>query len=247
MKKIILISLFLLLTVGYAEKFDLSDPLVVEKFGANIVKNKLETYDKEALGLWYLQNKYQDKWSKVRNDEFELDDAKIWAVEQLKKKLDKVKQIDKNSEYHLNLRITFNKYDFKSKSFPIEALTENSYMSYAGKGEFVNSYRDSKLVFEKFDDSVNSLPMQKDDAKKFIKVRKDTYGSIDRELSAHYVYVITEFEEDNEFSSSGNPMTIKFTGKLKSVEFMDKNGKQVLSKVDFTKSTNSNNEQNLSK
>lgn len=235
MKRIVIILLCLVFMPAFAEKLDLGNPLVVENFGANIVKNKLDTYDFVALGLWYLENNYRSKWNRVRDDEFELDDAKNWAFSQLKKKLAKTKPIDKNAEYHLYLNSRFTKYDFKSQAFPVEALSENSYMSYSGKGEFVNRYSKSRLSFENADESVNFIPMKKADAKKFIKLRKNSYGSINRQIVAHYIYTITNYIEDREFKSDGSPMSIKFVAKLKSVEFMDKSRKHILHIVDFEK------------
>lgn len=238
----------------FGDKLDLADPLLVENFGANIVKEKLDTYDSDALGLWYLKRNYRSKWTKVREDEFELNDAKVWAFNQLKKKLSKVKPVNKNGDYHMYINVKFGKYDFKSNSFPVEALTANSYMTYAGKGEFVDSYLSSKLVFENAEESVNFIPMKKEDAKKFIKLRKGKYGDINRNIVAHYIYKITNFSESKEFTSDGSPMRIKFTGRLKSVEFMDKKRKNILHKVYFESSekneisdVNKTNENNTTK
>lgn len=231
---------------SFAEKLDLGNPLVVENFGTNIVKEKLDTYDSVALGLWYLKNNYRSKWERVRNDEFELDDAKSWAFEQLKKKLAKAEPIRKDAEYHLYLTSKIEKYDFKAKSFPVNALSENSYMRYRGKGVFVDAYRDSKLLFENASTSINFIPMEKAAAKKFIQSRKNKYGDINRQIIAHYVYTITDYMEDREFTSDGSPMTIKFMAKLKAVEFMDKSRKHILRTVNF-ESPDISNEDNLSK
>jgi len=236
MKKMLmpLVVLVGLVVPTFAEKLDLGNPNIVENFGATIVKEKLDTYDSVSLGLWFLKKNYHEKWSRVRNDEFELDDAKVWAFDQLKKKLDKAKPIKKGAEYHLHLTSKIEKYDFKAKSFPVKALSENSYMQYKGKNIFVTGYSSSKLLFENASTSVNFIPMEKAAAKKFIKSRKDRYGTVDRNIIAHYVYTITSFSEDREFKSDGSTMTIKFMGKLKSVEFMDKSRKHILYRVDFS-------------
>jgi len=230
----------------FAGKMDLGDPNLVERFGMNIVKDKIDLYDPDELGLWVLQRDYQQKYRKVRNDEFELEDAKKWALEKFKQKLAKVKPIDKDTEYHIYLGgVKFGKYDFKEKKFPLtNALEENSYMQYRGKGKVVNPYRSSKLMFENASAEVNYIPMEKADAKKFLKSRKNKYGNVDRDLIAHYVYTITSFEEVDEFQPNGRGMTIKFEGKLKSVEFMDKKRKHVLKKVDFDRVGNPSFENN---
>lgn len=234
MKKIFLIVLLGLTLPLCAQKLDLNNPKIIENFGANIVKEKLDTYDSVALGLWYLKTNYRSKWDRVKNDEFELDDAKVWAFEQFKKKLNKVPPINKDAEYHLYLSAKFGKYDFKSKRFPVEALVEGTYMSYTGKGEFVSSYyRDSKLEFENASIAYNYIPMSKIEAKKFIKNRKSSGGYVNRDIVAHYIYTIVSYEEDHEFTSDGSAMTLKFMGKLKSVEFMDKKRKNILHTVQY--------------
>jgi len=232
MKNILLILLVGIIPL-FGEELNLQDKVLVEHFGALIIKKKLDLYDSDEFGLWVLKKDYQSKYRKIRHDEFEFNDAKEWAFNNFKKKLSKVKPFTKNTEFHLFLRSKFNKYDFKSKTFPIEALSEGTYMSYSGKNDLVNYYNNSKLVFENATDAVNFLSMKKDEAKKFIKLRKNKYGNINRNLVAHYIYTITDFEEVDEFKPNGRKMTIKFTGKLKSVEFMDKKRKHVLKRVDF--------------
>jgi hypothetical protein len=234
MKKVIFIMAIYLLSIPLmAQKLNLGDSSTLENFGVNIVKEKIDTYDTIALGLWYLKNNYNSKWRRVQNDEFELEDAKQWAFKQLVKKLDRAKPIDKNAEYDLYLNIKFTKYDFKLERFPVEALSADSYMSYSAKGEFVQRYANSKLSFENIDESINFIPMKKEEAKNFIKSKKSKYGDIDRSIVAHYVYIITNFEEGKEFTSDGIPMTINFTAKLKSLEFMDKNRKTIFQKINF--------------
>lgn len=244
MKKLFWIVLIGLSIPLFAEKLNLDDSKLIERFGALMLKDKLDMYDPDEFGLYVLQKDYRSKYQKVRNDEFELDDAKKWAFDKFKKKLEKVKPIDSDAEYHLILGVKFQKYDFKAKRFPIDALTEDSYMRYGGKDDIVSSYRNSKLVFENAVDDINFISMSKDEAKKFIKARKDKYGNIDRQLIAHYIYKITEYKEVDEFKPNGRKMTLKFTGKLKSVEFMDKKRKHVLKKVDFENIGNTSSDDN---
>ena len=244
MKKVITIVLLCLLSNQVmAGKLNLDNPSIVEYFGANIIKKKFDTYDSDTLAIWYLKDNYKEKWYRVKNDEFEFDGAKIWALNQLKKQLSDLKPIDKEAEYHLYLKASFGKYNFKLKGFPIKALSEDSYMTYHGKGIFVDNYYaySSKLFFENANNKFNFIPMEKTKAKKFINSKKDRYGNINRRLTAHYIYKITNFTEDRKFKSNGSTMTIKFTGKIKSVEFIDR--KNILYRVDF----NSNNENNITK
>jgi len=236
MKKLMILVLMIGMALPlFAEKLNLGDPSLVERFGMNILKDKIDLYDPDEFGLWVLQHDYSSKYQKVRNDEFELDDAKKWAFDKYKQKLEKVKPIDKNAEYHIYLGgVRFGKYDFKEKRFPlIGALEEGSYMQYKGKGKIVNYYNRSKLIFDNATSDVNFIPMEKAEAKKFLKSRKDKYGNVDRNLIAHYIYTLKNYEQINEFQPGRSLMTIKFEGELKSVEFMDKKRKKIIEKIEF--------------
>jgi len=151
MKKIILILIIYFMvtpTWSVAKELNLDNRKLVEQFGANILKEKIDSYDPQKLGLWYLKRKYSQKWNSVKNDEFELDDTKIWAFEQLKKRLESIEPIDEKAQYHLYLNARFGKYDFKHKRFPIKgALIKRGYMSYWGQGEFVFASPTSNLTF----------------------------------------------------------------------------------------------------
>lgn len=241
MKKVLWILLLGIGTLSFAGNLDLGDKNLVERFGMNILKDKIDLYDPDEFGLWVLQKDYRTKYRKVRNDEFELDDAKKWAFEKFKQKLEKVKPIDKNAEYHLYLGgVKFGKYDFKEKRFPLTgALEEGSYMQYRGKGKIVHYYNRSKLIFDNATSDVNFIPMEKAEAKKFLKSRKDKYGNVDRNLIAHYVYTLKNYEQVNEFQPGRSLMTIKFEGELKSVEFMDKKRKHILKHIDFSSNLSS--------
>jgi len=223
----------------FAERLNLGDPGLVERFGKHIVKDKIDLYDPDTLGLWVLQHDYRQKYNRVHNDEFELDDAKKWALEKFKLKLSKLKPIDPNAEYDLYLGgVSFGKYDFKEERFPLKgAIEEGTYMQYPGKDYIVKSWHDSILKFENATSKDNFIPMEKAEAKKFLRSRKDKYGNIDRRLVAHYVYTLVGYEEDEEFIPNSKKMTIKFKGKLKFVEFMDEKKKRVLRRIDFLSNT----------
>ena len=241
MKKFVLIVLVMIYAPLYAEKLNLNDRNLVERFGMNIVKSKIDLYDPDEFGLWVLENDYRTKYQKVRNDEFELDDAKKWAFEKFKKKLSMIKSIDPKAIYHLYLKVRFGKYDFKNGRFPVEALTENSYMQYAGKGKIVNRYAESKLFFDNANSDVNYIAMDKQKAKHFLQTRKNRWGDVDRSLVAHYIYKINSYEEEKEFQPGRSSMILKFTGTLISVEFMDKKTKNILGSVTYDKHTTDKN------
>jgi len=215
-----------------AEELTLNDKNILENFEAQIIKKKFDLYDPDALSTWALSHYYPQKYQKVQNDEFEFDDAKVWALDNFKKKLEMIAPIAEDTQFHTNLRVTFGEYDFKTKRFPLEALTKNSYLSFSGKGEFVSSYNNSTVTFTNADNEANYLEMEKDKAKAFIASRKNRYGSIDRELIAHYIYTINKYEEDRQFQPNSDAM-LKFTANLISVEFMESKTNEVLKKYEY--------------
>jgi len=99
-------------------------------------------------------------------------------------------------------------------------------MNYSDNREFVSNYTESKLVFENADNSANFIPMEKDDAKKFIQSRQNSLG--------YYVYTFNKFWGSNSVHIRWvYTMTLKFSARLKSVEFMDKKRKHILHSATF--------------
>ncbi len=209
----------------------LNDTKTVERFGSIVVKEKLAEYDEDALASWTLRHDYAEKNKNTHDDEFEYDEAKTWALEKFKEKISKVKKFDVNQEFKLNLSAKIGTYDFKAKSFPIEALTPNAYINFRGNGYFV---RGGKLLFDNATADINNIPMEKAKAKIFIKSRKRN-GHIDRKLTATYIYTIKEYEETNAFQP-GRAMSLELTAILKSVEFADSKTGKVIWKANYPSS-----------
>jgi hypothetical protein len=209
----------------FAEELTLKDSKVVEQFGAMIVKEKLDSYDPNELGLKILKTYHESKYQEVKNDEFEFNDAKKWALDNFKT----MKPIDKQARFYIDLEVDFGEYNFHDEYFQINALTKDSSMGYYGGNKLV-AYAD--VVFDNPNDSCNTLNMKKDEAKEFIKSRKNQYGNVDRKLIAHYIYTIINYKEVEEFKPNRSSMRIKLMGHIESVVFMDKK-KNIIQTVNY--------------
>ncbi len=215
------------------------DKDAIEYFGKLIIRDKLDTYDSNQLGLQLLKTEHPRKYANVKNNEFELDDAKKWALDNFNNIL---KGVNKDMDYHLSFEVKFGKYDFKTERFPIyDAIQKDSLHKFTGKDKFVSM---TEVSFKNAINDVNFIEIGKDKAEKFLKTRKNNYGNIDRGLTAHYLFNILECKEKTEhkITQSGNisPMTLHCTAKLKSVEFKDEKQKHVLKKVEFSEIENDN-------
>lgn len=225
MKKIIIFVLMYISTQLGAKPLML-DNLNIERLGAILVQEKVKekAYDEDTLALWTLQYDYANKYQNTRNDEFEFEDAKIWALSSFKTELNKVEKFDENQLFTFNLNASMESYDFKENLFPVNALTSDSYINIRGSGRFTYN---GTLVFDNATSDINHIPMIKEKAKAFIKSRKRN-GHIDRSLSASYIFTIKGYKEKSPFIPGKNTMQLEVLATLKSVEFKNsKTGKVI--------------------
>jgi hypothetical protein len=216
----------------FAREWNLGDRRLVEDFGLGIMGKKFDLYDPDALAEWSLETYYPDKYLKTKDDEFEFDSAKQWALKALKKRISMIQLPSKRDLFHTNLNSKFGKYDFKNERFPVKGMTKESYLNYHGTGEVVSSYNSSRLTFENADQNRNFLYMKKDQARRFLK-KRNFNGYINREIIIRYTYTLESVKENNEFKPGHSQMTLNFIGKIKSMDIVDKKKNTVLQHIDF--------------
>ena len=231
-------------TISLSTGKDGLDKSALEQIGALILKDKQDSYDSDTLGLHILKTDYSSKYKKVKNDEFELNDAKEWALNEFKEKVNTVDPITKNRDYSFSREVTLGKYDFKAERFPISDAINISFREYIpGKNKLVSG---AKISFESLNNDINFIEIKKNEAKKLLKSRKSSNGHVNRHLTARYIYNIVEYEETRHIGSeikySGWPLDLKLVAKWKSVEFIDEQNGLTLKKVviDHTDQTNFN-------
>lgn len=173
---------------------NLNDNKNVDKLAIAGLKENIASIDEKTAGLWYLNLVQYTKWDKVRNDEFEIQDAITGAYPIFKNNIEKNQElIGQSSEILLN--VTFQDYDFSKESFQIANLADkNSYIKFYGD----RLSRGIKLSFDNVKDEGIFLTMNKDLAKQFVQKRKNSYGDINRKLIAKYYFKIRSISTPNE-------------------------------------------------
>ena len=124
------------------------------------------------FSLEYLCRFNSKVYGKYKQDEFELDNQKQIASENLKNQISK---INDTTIYYLNLKLNFDNYDFSSMAFPIEYKDSYTIINSADYYKF--PYTDLVFVNQK---EFSMVQVNKDVANGFIKRKKDIYGNVDR-------------------------------------------------------------------
>jgi len=236
MKKIVIAGMLTIAVSLFAE-VNMNKTEVVDSIGLAGFKKSLSVIDKAAAGRWYLLRADRRKFNKVRGDEFEIDDAITSAYSKFTTKVKEESFVGKASV--LRLGAEFSKYDFKKKQFPISAMSKDSYISFNGS-KLVGG-GGMQLSFNNVNDTHSFLPMVKDDAKKFMKARKDSVGNIDRRVTAKYSYIIKSIESPAESINSCNERyrgchvidNVKVIGHITKLEILDKDGKVLHTYSDY--------------
>ena len=229
-------------SVSVGKELVINDPRVVDTVGLAGLKDKKHLIDASRAGIWFLQREYPERWSAVKDNEFEL--------MRLTKKIadDFFKQINKYSQEYLNnkavfvlrLRTEFGKYDFSRKAFPLKLANENSYVCLDGDKlvcKFIRWLVCPKLTFDNTNEFSSELPMNPDNAEKFLMKRRRRYGDFNRELIAVYRFTITKIDESVEPINSCYPqnrcwcLEPKLVGHIVSIEIFDPVENRVIYKV----------------
>lgn len=152
-------------------------------------------FDYEAHVDGYMQAYRPDLWKRYRDDEFALEEKRVETIELMKKRAEK---FSLDEDFVLNVRLDLGKYDFRESRFPIENMTENYYW-YASKysvgdlpGQFTVRFSNVSLL--------SVIPMSKESANDFVKRNKNSYGQVNRTVSATIWFRLTELKhKDSEF------------------------------------------------
>lgn len=219
MKKIVGIVLFMLVSYTSVYAFEKNE---LDQIGLNLVGENYKKKDPELIGEWYLRKTNYSKYKRVINDEFELGDAINSAFKLFEN------NISPNSsylekEFIIKTRTKFGKYNFSNEAFPIDTIIENSYFTYYGD----QIVYESKLFFDNASASKNILKMKKNEAKAFIKSRKNRYGDVNRNLNLKITYKIVDISSNDSVKNSRSNLNIKFMGHIQKFEFSKKNGELI--------------------
>ncbi len=154
-------------------------------------------FDFEAQVDDYLKAFRSAVWKQYRNDEFRLAEKRAEALDAFR---EVVEEFDLSQEFLINTSLTMAKYDFERSAFPIEEATDTHYW-YETRyvdGEFPDQIK----VFFKNSDLIGCIPLPPDDAERFLAMRKDSRGDVDRQVQAKvYIRIISLKDSDGELWS----------------------------------------------
>jgi len=232
MKKLFF-AILALVSIVFAD-VNFNDKNTVDDIGIAGTYPNFKLLDPNAAGVWFLRGKFPAKWEKVKNDEFELHDAIQKAYNTLKSiakpKYDEF--INKNASILMSTR--FGKYNFQTKSFPLEMMTKNSYFSYDGK----NLVGTLDIYFDNTGEKEQKLLMPPKQAKTFLQQRKDSDGYVDRRIYAKYYFTIKKINTDVDTINSNttnywqyyNP-DVKMIGHIYKIEIIDPKTNKVIATI----------------
>ena len=146
-----------------------------------------KAFDYELHVDSYMSKYRKPVWSKYRNDEFELEDKRIETIDIMR---ERIVSFDLSEPFTINTDFSFGEYDFKSKEFPVVSLSESHYFYVDSNRSGTFPYR-YKIYFSNYN-LVGNLPMSKEDAKSFLKSKKDRYGNVRRILPAKITFHVVD-------------------------------------------------------
>lgn len=168
------------------------------------------------FALEYLFHFNNKSYKKYRNDEFELDNQKQIATEEIKRKLD---QVADSTTYCIDVNLKFDNYDFSSMSFPLDGYNK-SYIVLKTLNR--NVHPSTHIVFIN-QEEFSRVMVEKEIANGFIKRKKDRYGNVDRTVYAKVYFKNTD-TPSNEYNQNVYTET-KFEtylyAKISRIEFYD--------------------------
>jgi len=166
----------------------------------------------------YMQIYRKSVWERYKEDEFELEDKRQETIQMMK---NKISSFNLNEEFIINTSIEFQKYNFKGQYYPLEGPQKGTYYAETKnytRGTFLREYR---VYFSNYN-IVTGVSIPKKEAKEFLQSRKNSRGTVDRDLPATIKFMIknlgnkdgeliAEITEVNVYTDdSRNSLFIKF-------------------------------------
>ena len=209
----------------------------VDDLGYEAMANAI--LDSDLTAAWYLYHSNPEKYTRLKNDEFEWGDAVKEAKENFAKISEQYKNYSKDKTFVSLLSAEFGEYNFEKEAFPIERfISSNSYVN-IGDSSSINSSSHgsnnvccSKLVFDNVNEEKHFIKMPKEEAKGFLKGKKDKWGNIKRQIGVDIEFGVSKSELSETLTHPNDYAIIKVTGHIKKLIVRDMDGK-ILSTIDY--------------
>lgn len=159
-----------------------------------------ENYEDNVLN-WYMHGYDRNNTLKKINDEFEWEDFRNKSKIEMTKKVDDLNNKYIGSTFVLNTLAEFSDYDFKNELFPLSLVKENTFFTVGKNYKLDNDNPnvisgETFIYFSNVNGSKHILPMIKENAKSFVKNRKDSSGNVDRKLFVRYYLIMKDIRLD---------------------------------------------------
>ena len=174
------------------------------------------SFDYQQQADSYMKKFRYKVWDKYRNDEFELDEKRQETILIMKSRSEK---FDPSALYVINTTFSIGSYDFNKSLFPLDSLSEGTHYKYSQNRTYGLPYA-YKVKFSN-PSLIGDIHMTKNNANKFIKSRKNSYGNVNRNVYSKLFFTISQIEDGG----------TEFIAKLKSAYiYADKENRNLLHK-----------------
>lgn len=174
-------------------------------FAIHEVKTNKALTDEQYM--YFIKKDHKDVFDKYHNDEFEWQDQKAKLVEEIENKIKTEGSIEATTKFYVVTRVEFGDYDFSNEGYKV-TIKEGTGFPFQRKyivGDESDSMPYQIVLFLKDFSKYNQIPMAKDKAKEFLQSRKNSRGSINREVLLLIHYTISDFTS-NEYKTLASQM-----------------------------------------
>lgn len=186
MRTLLTIAIFLLVysNTSYAKELNYN----------NMFLTSLKLGEKNDYGYFiesYMKVFQRDIWQEYHNDEFSLENKKNEAIEHLK---NQVERFDLSEPFVITVPTIFRKYDFQENEFSYVPLPEGTYFPVESTHLWL-----LKLKFNNAD-IIENISMEETEAQEFLEARKNSNGSINRNLDLTIKVIPESIDGNNIYS-----------------------------------------------
>lgn len=138
----------------------------------------------------YMNKNHKNMYNQYRNDEFDFENKK---EEVLKELIENVNSFNPDKTYVINTTSKFSDYNFTNEYFEFKPLSDNTYFSYYKTDHCYDcEYHTQVRLFFTNSEQFQDLTINKDQANKLIKSRKDKRGNIDKKVKIRIYFKISD-------------------------------------------------------
>ena len=232
MRKVLLIVFFLITSVFGS--VNLNDGKDAHKLIIAGMYEKLNLFDKQTLGEWFLYHHNFDKWEKVQSNEFKAHKAYDEAYQKLKNLAKKYHDEIMNDEGTIRIRVFVKKYNFDGEYFPLAGLKPNE--SFDFDDAYQTHFVLLRLSLDNIDVNDNRLQIPPKEAETFLEEIHDPLDFTEgRKIVMKYYFTIKKIEVDTE-SIKKNIVNDhdrgKIVGHVYKIEYINPANNEVIATVD---------------